>query len=991
MLYEELVDQIRKAVKNNTLSFFVGAGVSRCSGLPGWSDLITKMCNQMGIERSGKISFEECLKYAQFFYDSEGEEEYLKFVRKEIAKQNAEPNEIHRLMLSFRPASFLTTNYDNLIEKAAAQECLSYTCVAKDSDVAGINGNNFILKVHGEIESNKIVLTEDDYLSYEEDFRLVSTVLRSVFATNTVIIIGYGITDYNIKLIMDWVKKATKKEFKPIFVYSEKSPLPHTELKYYETRGLKVVQLCKICTEEELMGFDENDWTPRYIKILSYFSKMIKPKTIGQTDDESFEILYNRLEPLDKLMLLRKRDVKVRLEGCCSLDDDVVIPAKKELFNKFSVYNSLYNEKKSRLITREEQKKYNLIRRVFHKAGITRILFDSKDIKIEYHQNAFVDKVCVSYDYLYMEQYCKQDYKIISSRYKKAFYLTRLHRFNEAYRLFETLVKESFKDKDYIHYYLSAVNYNTIGKLLTEHPGLSDKTSIPSQKQERSFYEYENEQLFDTLPQEFKTEYKSLRDLCSSEALSRYGYEALYETQNLKNSLSKHEISLTSLGAKAVGKLNDYLHFIIGNGLCLDIYQSYKTSVSSLMEGIILKQVDQHRASLVELGFLKKLERPLLFDQFDLYCLIHFCNVDDLDEMLKRCSCETIEFKDDNSVEETICNILGYAERILKNKDLGPVHNAVLFEVKSCLVLAKYICLSNRTIEKLCYVAFEYIKQGNTISIGHIDRFLDSQVRKRGVISKKLADILRKELITYLDERIRNGLSCDDCFYRNRVHFANLVNYLDKLGKNNLPAYISEKVDLIVSNQIDYMLREVVEYYLRFVYLEVKQRVLKRIRWLLEQSFDFELMSLLVEVDQKEASIFSYQLRAFLDSKLSKEEKNANYGIMSLLEENLEEYFFYLGCWCQANIFDKQDFYLYTRTSKLFSFLLESEKFDFSKFEVKWLLRYPWKYFRRAINETCVLRAISKKIVEVIKRKKIKPDEKEILIDILCDCIDEKA
>ena len=48
MTVNEILKDIDRWRKNNKLSVFVGAGVSRLSGLPTWSDLIKLMLKEIG-------------------------------------------------------------------------------------------------------------------------------------------------------------------------------------------------------------------------------------------------------------------------------------------------------------------------------------------------------------------------------------------------------------------------------------------------------------------------------------------------------------------------------------------------------------------------------------------------------------------------------------------------------------------------------------------------------------------------------------------------------------------------------------------------------------------------------------------------------------------------------------------------------------------------------------------------------------------------------
>jgi hypothetical protein len=48
--------------------------------------------------------------------------------------------------------------------------------------------------MHGDLKKKNFVLKEDDYLNYSSNFKLIDTMVKSIFSTNTVVFIGYGLS-----------------------------------------------------------------------------------------------------------------------------------------------------------------------------------------------------------------------------------------------------------------------------------------------------------------------------------------------------------------------------------------------------------------------------------------------------------------------------------------------------------------------------------------------------------------------------------------------------------------------------------------------------------------------------------------------------------------------------------------------------------------------------------------------------------------------------
>lgn len=287
-MYEQEFKRIVDASRKNSLTFFVGAGVSALSNAPTWKALINAICCEVGSTPQQSYSADEYLQIPQIFYYSIGQDDdkYYDFIKKHLSPFPLVPNAVHKELMSFNPSSLVTTNFDELLEDAAIQYCQSFKSVACDNEVPSINGDRFILKVHGDIRHRNIVFKEEDYLSYSENFKLIETLLKSIFSTNTVVFIGYGLNDYNIKLILNWAKTLLKDNFnKPIFIYTDNTSLTPENLLYQESKGLCVI-------EYEKLGIHFDEYLPRYLSVIEAIKKSANLTYDGKTELEAFEVTY---------------------------------------------------------------------------------------------------------------------------------------------------------------------------------------------------------------------------------------------------------------------------------------------------------------------------------------------------------------------------------------------------------------------------------------------------------------------------------------------------------------------------------------------------------------------------------------------------------------------------------------------------------------------------------------------------------------------------
>ncbi|MBB5336112.1 SIR2 family protein [Pectinatus brassicae] len=97
-----------------------------------------------------------------------------------------------------------TTNYDNFIETSYNQNNHSIaTYIGQNGLFQATLGYAELFKIHGCIsEPNSLVLTKDDYLTFEKHSVLISAKIISEMLHSPIIFLGYSLTDENIRHIL---------------------------------------------------------------------------------------------------------------------------------------------------------------------------------------------------------------------------------------------------------------------------------------------------------------------------------------------------------------------------------------------------------------------------------------------------------------------------------------------------------------------------------------------------------------------------------------------------------------------------------------------------------------------------------------------------------------------------------------------------------------------------------------------------------------------
>lgn len=566
--------------KNNKLSVFVGSGVSVLSGLPKWSDLIKLMLKEMPDLKynENKLSSDDYLKIAQMYFNTFGEEKYKEKV-KESFKEDHTPNKIHDLIFALHPNHILTTNYDNLLEQEAVKVGRNFSVINADNVVSSAPSSSYIIKVHGDFSSSNFVLKEQDYLDYEQNYKLIDKLVKTIFSTNLVIFIGYSLQDYNIKLILNWVKNVQADSFiKPIFIHID-DPLSELELDYQDKRGLRVLQTTDF-------GDLPNNYTDKYSKVLEPIIEY-EDKKILESFDEKMEYLTDKVSGISHIRYLRSSDFNSVFESDYEIKNGILMnvsPITKLVpFHQEHIYDYFetlfgFNSQKSYLAKEAIDaflKSADLIR------GNT--CFQKEDVK-EIKSAAYGSKISE------MELYCSKDYTNQFDLFKKAYYLGILGRYEESYEIFNSLIVQFQKEKKWDLFYLAQINRKKlIQKVLKECKKFASSTEMANdefiqqiQTDNKSFYV---EEQFSQLPVEFQNKFSFLSDFCNSNPFVEKNTELIKNINKADKDRVTGTITIGVMSKVESIKREMYenVKFVFENNLLISLFDEFKNYIKNCL------------------------------------------------------------------------------------------------------------------------------------------------------------------------------------------------------------------------------------------------------------------------------------------------------------------------------------------------------------------------------------------------------------------------
>lgn len=936
-MIDKYIKFLAEELQENKLVIFVGAGVSMNCGLPSWNGLIDEFSTYLGINKGNGNSYtsEETLLIPQIFYDEFGKIKYYEILNK-VFKKELSCHKIHDYLKELSPNYIITTNYDTLIEKKLNEGIKKYDVITREKDLAYSQRDKMIIKMHGDLTNRNVVLKKDDYDNYENNFPLITTFVKSLFTTNTILFIGYSLNDVNVKLIMKWIKEILKDDFRKVYL-ADLSKL-NIQNKYSNandklTNKIFVRNLDK--NQKYLNNLDEDEKEDKG-KLLANFLETIRDKT-----KESNSLLRGKL--FKELKYIPDSKVKNILRE----DNDEI----NVNFTSYSRYNSSpYLIKNISIRSCSDSKiNYNNINYLL-KSNIQEINnkkikdFEEMDIEKEeleqkHNLNNILFQLVVTYNFKDLNNLIAKE-KIENKLFIAYCYYIQ-NKFLESKKIFKNFSNESSEPElilwGIFNLYLVEQKEKRFGVLDSENYNID---------LEEKYFDYFDNTHTDLYDEIFNNSLvKSYNDYFSN---------ILFKIKENKNSF-QHPYSEVE---KAQIKVRDFLNYIFLNGYIADFHHlpyyvsKTKDIFRNYVDIILYAYKNKAQDNSSELGKKNILKQ---FSYIDLYIMLKI-DFKKLEILFEEYNIRKLVLNKD-SIEILINAFKNFITYFLNSK--LKLYDSNVID-RFLLILTK-VDLIKEDIEKTLEVLNneDIIRYFSSESYSLIIRNLDKNLDK--IDCKIIETFIKKFLETrnshfiYVDNLVIGYLS--DVYntktnkkldLRDEIekagYYDDIVRYMDKIKEKvekNLETTEDELQGLVNLSNLERILTNVL-YLSRIIEKDMKEEIKKMGKDYLNNNFSIEIYYLMCTLDLIEVNNNYYEKQIInkIDERFTENRDNPQdnkifieYIIYLILGEYVSEEFKDSLKWIDNNTF--KEFLVNNKYCNIYCYSLTPSDFNFKNFNME--------------------------------------------------------
>jgi len=179
-----------------------------------WLEELSNYVDSQGLSAEiirKELKANDLLQAASYGIDLLTKPQVAEFMQLACRVETASPHEIHKEIISLGPSCFITTNYDQLLERSFSKwqpdkhiRVITNNQVTETANIIQARSSSFIFKPHGDIDdSESIILTREHYRKLSSDKPSVLSALSTLLASRPVVFLGFGLRDLDFLYVKD--------------------------------------------------------------------------------------------------------------------------------------------------------------------------------------------------------------------------------------------------------------------------------------------------------------------------------------------------------------------------------------------------------------------------------------------------------------------------------------------------------------------------------------------------------------------------------------------------------------------------------------------------------------------------------------------------------------------------------------------------------------------------------------------------------------------
>lgn len=222
---EIFIKDFVKDLNEGTASIFAGAGLSVPAGYVNWTELMTEIAHDLGLDIKNE---KDLVSLAQFHVNENQTRSKLNRKILEEFTEDAKETENHKLIARLPLSSIWTTNYDQLLEKTFQNENKVVDVKYTNNQLLTTKPKRDIViyKMHGDVNHpDEAIITKEQYEQYHTTHEPFINALAGELTTKTFLFIGFSFTDPNLDYVLSRLNYRFSKQQRQHYCFVKKHQL----------------------------------------------------------------------------------------------------------------------------------------------------------------------------------------------------------------------------------------------------------------------------------------------------------------------------------------------------------------------------------------------------------------------------------------------------------------------------------------------------------------------------------------------------------------------------------------------------------------------------------------------------------------------------------------------------------------------------------------------------------------------------------------------